>query len=98
MDILFYGQMKGSNQGGLHTNFRLSNNGEQIVLSNSLGQIIDSMPFQPNPPIFLMQEFQMELALLYTTLLLLILITILQVLFILINYNSNAIQILSKIG
>ena len=36
-----------SNQGGLHTNFRLSNNGEQIVLSNSLGQIIDSITF-PN--------------------------------------------------
>tara|TARA_B110000858_G_scaffold187603_1_gene232093 strand:+ start:4 stop:1293 length:1290 start_codon:yes stop_codon:yes gene_type:complete len=36
-----------SNQGGLHTNFRLSNNGEQIVLSNSLGQIIDSLTFPP---------------------------------------------------
>ena len=36
-----------SNQGGLHTNFRLSNNGEQIVLSNSLGQIIYSITF-PN--------------------------------------------------
>ena len=34
-----------SNQGGLHTNFRLSNNGEQIFLSNSLGQIIDSITF-----------------------------------------------------
>ena len=34
-----------SNQGGLHTNFRLSNNGEKIVVSNSLGQIMDSVTF-----------------------------------------------------
>jgi hypothetical protein len=34
-----------SNQGGFHTNFKLSNNGEKIVLSNSLGEIIDFITF-----------------------------------------------------
>ena len=34
-----------SEQGGLHTNFRLSNSGEKIVLSNAVMQIIDSISF-----------------------------------------------------
>ena len=34
-----------SEQGGLHTNFRLSNSGEKIVLSNAIMQIIDSISF-----------------------------------------------------
>ena len=40
---------KDENQSGLHSNFKLKKTGEQLVLSNSTGNIIDSLSFGQQP-------------------------------------------------